>query len=543
MVKGRAKMLRKVITGAALLGTAACTTVQQEPGLVRFATVPLGAEITGMYITDNGDLFYNAQHPADSNAEPNNRAAIGALVGVDMRALPASFEPIGVPEAAEEKQGFLNAVGEFQVIAREGEQADTVPGGLGAIMAADGETKIKQSNDPDFNAYIPTSDDGNTGYLFTNWEDRPGGMSRIHIAKGDDGTWSVGPEGAMAVDFSAVGGTWVNCFGSVSPWNTPLTSEELYVDETADWNNVAFDDHDGIVALGEHIGRAPNPYDYGYIVELTNPTGTPTPVKHFTMGRYSHENAVVMPDQKTVYLSDDGTGVVFFKFVADEVGDLSSGVLYAAKMIQDEGDDPAKVGFDVEWIELAWSDNATIHGWIRDYDAMTTAAYVEGETNYISDQDVADWAAGAAEDDRVAFLESRKAAAAKGATAEFRKMEGVMINHDAVADGSVPFMYMAMSEIGKTMSDDEGDVRLAENKCGVVYRMPLEDNFDVTRMEPAVAGFGYNKDAEINQCSVDGVANPDNLLILKDGRVLIGEDTSLHENNMLWVWTPAAAAS
>lgn len=504
--------------------------------------MPLGAEITGLYITDNGDLFYNAQHPADSNAEPNNRATLGALVGVNLHELPTDFEPIKVPETDDEKQGFLNALGEYQAIAREGDFEDMIPGGLGAIMAADGQTKIKQSNRADFNAYIDASDDGNTGYLFTNWEDRPGGMSRIQVAKGEDGTWSVGPDGAIAVDFSAVGGTWVNCFGSVSPWDTPLTSEELYVDNTADWNNEAFEDHDGVLALEKHIGRFPNPYDYGFIVELTDPTGTPTPVKHFTMGRYSHENTVVMPDEKTAYLTDDGTGVVFFKFIADQPGDLSAGTLYAAKVTQDEGDDPAKVGFDVEWIELAKGDNASIEGWVREYDGITLADFKEGETNYITDQDVADWAAGNGKDDRVAFLEARKAAAAKGATAEFRKMEGIMINHDAAADGSVPFMYMAMSEIGKTMADDEGDVQLAENICGVVYRMTLEADFDVKRMEPAVAGFGYNESAEVNQCDVGGIANPDNLLILKDGRLLIGEDTGLHENNMLWVWDSEASS-
>jgi uncharacterized protein len=46
-------------------------------------------------------------------------------------------------------------------------------------------------------------------------------------------------------------------------------------------------------------------------------------------------------------------------------------------------------------------------------------------------------------------------------------MEGVMINYAAVADHSVPLMYTAMSEVGKTMSDDEGDVRLNENPAPV----------------------------------------------------------------------------
>jgi uncharacterized protein len=122
-------------------------------------------------------------------------------------------------------------------------------------------------------------------------------------------------------------------------------------------------------------------------------------------------------------------------------------------------------------------------------------------------------------------------------------MEGIMINHSGAADRSVPFMYMAMSEVGETMSDGEGDIRLAENLCGVVYQLPLKDDFDVKRMEPAVGGFGYNGSAEVNQCDTGGIANPDNVVVLKDGRVLIGEDTGFHENNMLWLWDPKAASS
>lgn len=34
-----------------------------------------------------------------------------------------------------------------------------------------------------------------------------------------------------------------------------------------------------------------------------------------------------MPDNKTVYITDDGTNVGFFKFVADKPKDLSSGGL------------------------------------------------------------------------------------------------------------------------------------------------------------------------------------------------------------------------
>ena len=61
------------------------------------------------------------------------------------------------------------------MLTQEGDFSDVIPGGLGAIIAADG-TVLKSSNDPDFNGFIPTGE--NEGYLFTNWEDRPGGMSR-----------------------------------------------------------------------------------------------------------------------------------------------------------------------------------------------------------------------------------------------------------------------------------------------------------------------------------------------------------------------------
>ena len=42
----------------------------------------------------------------------------------------------------------------------------------------------------------------------------------------------------------------------------------------------------------------------------------------------------VMPDQKTVYSTDDGSNTGFWKFVADKAGDMSSGTLYGAKFTQ-----------------------------------------------------------------------------------------------------------------------------------------------------------------------------------------------------------------
>lgn len=518
-------MLTRSVAAAFLLGTTAIASTATAETLTRVATVPLKAEITGMY-EQGPDLFFNTQHPLKDLTNEHARASVGVISNVKWDAGEQA-----APMTDAEKATVMSTLGDFQILMQEGDA-----GKVGVITSVAGE-ELLVSNDPDFNAYLPTSE--TEGFLFTNWENRPGGMSRAKLTRAADGTWTTDLDQTKMLDFSAVKGTWVNCFGTMSPWNTPLTSEELYFDNTADWNNPEYKYHADNQMLATYLGEGyPNPYDYGYIVEITDPAGAATPVKQFALGRYSHENAVVMPDQKTVYGSDDGTGVVFYKFVADKAGDLSAGTLYAAKITQlaDAGASAAEAELQISWIELAHGSNDEIAGWIRDYDGITVEDFKTGETNYVTDADVAAWAAGDAADNRVAFLESRKAAVAKGATGEFRKMEGVNINLAGAADGSVPFMYMAMSSIGKTMSDGEGDIDLAENKCGVVYEMKLDDNFNVGKMVPVVAGHGYNKDNAPNACPVDSISNPDNLLVRADGSVVIGEDTGNHENNAMWIW-------
>lgn len=515
------------IATALALGTALTAAPLAAQELKRVATVPLKAEITGMY-EQGADLFFNLQHPNKDMDSAYAKATVGVIANVNWDA--AGIE---APTADAGKTVVMSSLGEYQTLIQEGDA-----GKVGVITSIAGK-ELLISNDPDFNGFVPTGDA--EGYLFTNWENRPGGMSRAKIMRAEDGSWTVDMDDTMMIDFSSVNGTWVNCFGTMSPWGTPLTSEELYFDNTVDWNNPEYKYIEDNKVLADYLGKWANPYDYGYIVEITDPAGAAQPVKMMAMGRFSHENAVVMPDQKTAYMSDDGTGVVFYKFVADVAGDLTAGTLYAAKFTQlaEAGADAATTSFDIEWVELGHGTNEEIMAYVREYDGITMDDYVAGETNYITDADVADWKAGKAKDNRVVFLESRKAAAAMGATAEFRKMEGVNINLAGAADGSVPFMYMAMSSIGKTMSDGEGHIDVAENKCGVVYQMRLDENFDVAKMVPVVAGFGYDKANKPNACPVDSIANPDNVLVRANGDVVIGEDTSNHENNVMWIWTPA----
>ncbi|ASK35421.1 cell surface protein [Alcanivorax sp. N3-2A] len=543
----------------------------QMERLTRVATLPLGSEATGLFMKEDGEVFTNIQHPSDANVtadaagEVYRHATVGLIEGADIH---EHFEPVSVPQTDEEKQIMRVALGHYNVLGQQGDVWAGAPDpGLGGIAVQDGSALIRVSNDPDFNGWVPLDED--EGYLFTNWEDRPGGMSRLHLVRDADGHWQVLDNDASMVDFSGVKGTWVNCFGTVSPWNTPLTSEELYFDETRDWNSPSQGEVQDLAdyLAGEintdYAVTYPNPYDYGYIVEITDPTGTPTPVKHFTLGRYSHENAVVMPDQKTVYMSDDGGGVIMFKFVADTAGDLSTGTLFAAKVSADGIPmDAAEAGFDMEWVELAHASNTDIEGWVDQYDDVTVADYVDGANSYITDQQVNDWAESKLEqdldasgdvaanpfgDDRVAFLESRKAAVKLGATGEFNKMEGININTSLAQagveeDGPQAYVYVAMSTMTGNMTDDQGEIQLTNDgtECGGVWRMPLEDGYNVSRLEMVELGGPYQPTDPENTCSVDGLSGPDNVAIMNDGRVLIGEDTGGHQNNMVWLLDPDA---
>lgn len=218
---------------------------------------------------------------------------------------------------------------------------------------------------------------------------------------------------------------------------------------------------------------------------------------------------------------------MFFKFVATTAGDLSAGTLYAAKVDAQNADD----SFDLSWVELATATDAQVKTWIDEYNVGGAKA-----GTYITQAEIDAWAAGTAADDRAAFLESRKAAVAKGATGEFEKMEGVLAN----PEGTV--LYMAMSSIRKGMSDTTGDIQVAENQCGIVYKMDLAaTTYDVVKMEPWLVGGPYN--AELGLCNINNISNPDNLFPLANGITLVGEDSGKHVNNALWVAKPCTGAA
>lgn len=314
--------------------------------LKRFATLPTGAEATGVMITDNNDLFFSVQHPSGMSAYPFNRSAVVAVSGFKAT---DDFSDVPIP-AGNAMHTVILAKGDAQVLARVGEPIlhDIRGQRWGQVNGANGFSII--CNQPDGNVFLPTNDNATEGYLYTNYECRPGTLGKMYLRQSASGRWTV-LEGEN-VDFAAVQGTWNNCGSSVTPWNTTLTSEEYEPFATKEgWQA-------NVSSITDYLGQQANPYDYGWLVEVyPDPKGDALEsqvIKHYALGRFSHENAMVMPDGKTLYHGDDGTGTVLFKSVADTAGDLSVATLYAAKIAQ-QGDTLA-----LEWIELGTASNDEI---------------------------------------------------------------------------------------------------------------------------------------------------------------------------------------
>ncbi|MGD9171593.1 MAG: DUF839 domain-containing protein [Candidatus Thiodiazotropha sp.] len=519
------------------------------------------------------------------------------LLEVALLQQPIGFVGIDYPTTDEEKRSILAspyavikqtnnyeiASIDFHTILRSGDRAadtdDFVFGQIidengEAIYATDGSADISNSND--FASLLPVDD---SLYMVSHFEDRPAAMYLTELNQ-DSTTGELTALRSRPLDFSAVNGGWVHCAGSVTPWNTHLGSEEYEPDASA-WNadtGTIDNDNDYYNAMAPYFDGGlleTHPYYYGYQVEVeVSDYDNATVTKHYSMGRVAHELAYVMPDERTAYISDDGTDVGLFMFVADAAGDLSAGTLYVAQWNQTSDDDATNGGSaDLTWVNLGQADDATISAVIDSgirYEDIFTETDVNADGTCPDDYTKVDHtygeeclqftadtydAGGSYTEVSMAViasrLETRRYASMMGGTTEFRKMEGIAHNPDDAV------LYIAMSSVEKGMETGDrtlpaDDIRVAQNKCGVVYTLDLTDSISDTgssaidssyvasNMAGLIAGIPttYDDDSVYagNSCDVDGLANPDNITFLPGRNTLIiGEDTgSGHQNDLIW---------
>ncbi|MCB1756917.1 MAG: DUF839 domain-containing protein [Gammaproteobacteria bacterium] len=409
------------------------------------------------------------------------------------------------------------------------------------LMNEDGTQRISDSND--FASLLPV---GDKLFMVSHFETRPAAMYLTELSQDAD-SGQMSAVNTRNIDFSGVRGGWVHCAGSVTPWNTHLGSEEYPPDvrtidpETGDGGSY-------YNAMADYYGGdllALEPYDYGYQVEVTVKAWDDVDVvKHYSMGRVAHELGYVMPDQKTAYITDDGTNVGLFRFVAATAGDLSSGELFAAKWTQTSAVGAGAA--DISWVSLGSASNSDVRALIDGgitfddiFDAVDPAedgTCADGYTSINTEPGQECLTLKDGMEVAASRLETRRYAAMLGATTEFRKMEGV--THDPATNT----LYLAMSEVAKGMEDGSSNdtggpnhIRLEANTCGAVYSLALDSDYAATSIASLVEGTPIDTD-ELNSCDLDGIANPDNVTFITGyNTLIIGEDTgSGHQNDVVW---------
>ena len=453
----------------------------------------------------------------------------------------------------------------FHSFARSGDMHGDVA--FGQLLTLDGKPIAGAiSKNPDFTSLLPKN---GKLYSVTQFEEAPAGLMISEMAQDADGNLSV--VSSKPIDTSKIGGIWQPCAGSVTAWGTHLGSEE-YPDNariTEDAKEIR-DLEEDTLPMARLFGLDPatmtldafraafNPYKYGFATEVSvSDAGDGSVVKHYAMGRLSMEMAMVMPDKKTAYISNDGTNVDLYRFVADTDGDLSTGQLFALKWVQTSADNGGAA--KVEWIDLGHADDAAIQAGIdkgvtfsdlfdvADFNADGSCP--EGFTGSNADGNMECLKVKDGMDMLASRLETTRYASIKGASTEFRKMEG------QAYDPATNRLYLAMTQVAKGMTDGDekadlvgrNDIRLPKNDCGAVYEMQLGGDFVGTEIKGIVTGmpkeYAKGSAEEANTCDVDGIASPDNLTFLTGQNILIiAEDTDAHQNDMVWARDMATGA-
>eukprot|EP01023_Acetabularia_acetabulum_P030917 TRINITY_DN290_c0_g1_i10.p1 TRINITY_DN290_c0_g1~~TRINITY_DN290_c0_g1_i10.p1 ORF type:complete len:718 (-),score=160.74 TRINITY_DN290_c0_g1_i10:514-2667(-) len=446
-------------------------------------------------------------------------------------------------------------------------------------FTANPDAVLEVSRAPDFNSLMQFND---KLYMAVHHEQpRPSEVSFLEIAQSDSGLFSV--VSTRRVDFSEYNGTWNPCAGSMTPWGTHLGSQEYDPDARL---LVECDTLDCMTDLKDHDSQSIqyfmryygyylsdvlcyfdqrnltmsdvkqnfNPYMYGHIPEIgVDANGDPTVGLWFTLGRFSHEAAVIVGDNKTVYLTDDGTNNGFYKFVADTPSDLSSGCIFGAKVQQN-----ADQTFALSWIQLGCGSNGEIEQIARSgikFDDIFS--YVDADdsgdgpicpdgftaTNVGHTRRLECLQLIPGQEMAAAFLETRRMLAINYGTTEFSKMEG--ITYDAKRNR----VYASVSEIRYGMEDNQrkgepetkydmvsNDIRLTYNPCGCVYYADLDAAFSATNLVPLICGRLNDPSNTDAGCQINNIAGPDNVAMAGPDAVFIAEDTDAHENNFLWMF-------
>lgn len=232
-------------------------------------------------------------------------------------------------------------------------------GGYHEVVALDADGNPVVGVSKENNDFIGITPDGDDYLISVNHEMTTiddiggdgGGMTAFKVSVDPDADTLIVVDQTLAdgrsgkffcVDFvHTVGETWTNCGGIISPNGEIWTAEEYptggnegiagFIRDIYNFEigtgTVYYASADVPAFEGETIKRYQN---IGYMVRI-DPENGKAVMKQYNWGRMSFEGGVLMPDNKTVYLFEDGTPGLLTKFVATTPGDFTDGKLYVYK--------------------------------------------------------------------------------------------------------------------------------------------------------------------------------------------------------------------
>ena len=418
---------------------------------------------------------------------------------------------------------------------------------------------------PDFNGLFDLY--GQT-WLLTHMECNPAALYRTRLQRAEGGPLTV--VDSLPSPLTVAEGLNDLCAGSVTPWTSLLSGEEYDTDAALLVNGVVpkqpegkadgkdYYDQGNYAAVRRYMAgeTQPSPYLWGWMVEsrVLDTAGSTQNAKRYALGRFSHELGVVMPDRKTVYMSDDSSHGILAMFVADQPDDLSAGTLWVSRW--DGGDQ----GVKLSWVSLGHATDeeirAAIDDGIRFEDLFERApiqggACPEGYQPSRAPQSVDECLRPRPGRELLASrLETRRAAGLAGASLELSKEEGVALD----AEGH--HLYVATTRHANGMLADDppspgrDHLRVSPNRCGSVWQLdvgggqqdlggtPIPSDWVASVAREAVVGKPSGE-----TCDTSSISSPDNLAFVpaelgsgEQGVLLIAEDTDQRDPNRLWAW-------
>jgi secreted PhoX family phosphatase len=452
----------------------------------------------------------------------------------------------GVTELADLVHGERRTPVAWHPLAREGVSYGDGPP-FGALIDANGETFAAEKDRetcfyPDYNGVLQAH--GAT-WMLTHFECAPAALYVSRLERAAAG-WEV--VDSRPAPHPTEGPLNQLCSGDVTAWGTLLSGEE-YETDMSPVPDSGREDYSWYEGWIRQVADAPPPSGYanGWMVEteVLDAAGVTASTRRLAMGRFSHELGLVMPDDRTVYLTDDGGWGMFSRFVADRPGDMSSGRLYAARLDW-EGQLGAGEPVGLSWIDLGHADEATLRAALPTvrYDALfdqrplTDAGCEEGFTAYRNPHgEDACLQVREGQEVLASRFETRRFAATRGATVELEKAEGLAF--DPVGHR----LYLALTRFARgALADDpsaDDHVRLPAQGCGAVlaFDLPADgaDAWSAGAGRVELAGVGEDEES----CALPGISGPDNLTWADGlGVLLIAEDTD-RAPNRLWAWDGA----